>query len=547
MSNRATEHAGGKQSLLRCSSVWAALVVVILLTASIRIRLLDIPLERDEGEYAYGGQLILQQLPSDAPLHNIKPGIYLAYALIMAVFGTTHTGIHSGLLVINAATILVLFLLAKRLFGPATGVATAAFFAMLSLGQRVVGFAANREHFVILTALGGILLLLGAIDYQKWLPLLASAVLLGVTALMKANGAVFIVFAGAFLFFCELRRRPFNWKAFVAKGALFTWGVLLPLAGLCIILLWVGLFKMFWFWKLGPTMKYASAQPLLTGIRILKIWSVGIVGSAVLIWLLTVIGFIGLLWDKKTRKHSVFVMGFAFFSVLAFCPGFYFRPHYYILLLPAAALLAGIGVSFIAQQLLRVGPAVLRKFAPAILVLVVLFHSAYKQRGFLFQLSPAQVSRMTYGTNPFLESLEVARFIKEHSTKDDHIAVLGSEPQIYFYSNRHSATGHMYTYPLMAKHDFALEMQEEMIREIESAKPKFLVFVNVRTSWLTQIDSEELIFTWFQQYKRKYYDQIAVIEITGGEQSIYRWGGESAGHLPRSKDWLSVFRRKSEV
>ncbi|MHC4424424.1 MAG: hypothetical protein ACYSWR_07145, partial [Planctomycetota bacterium] len=90
--------AKGQQSCNRYW-VWCVLLAVVLLTAAIRIRLREVPLERDEGEYAYGGQLILQGLPSDAPLYNIKPGIYIAYALIQAVFGQTHRGIHIGLLV----------------------------------------------------------------------------------------------------------------------------------------------------------------------------------------------------------------------------------------------------------------------------------------------------------------------------------------------------------------------------------------------------------------------------------------------------------------
>jgi hypothetical protein len=40
---------------------WRALAAPVLgLTIASRIRLLGIPLERDEGEYAYAGQLMLQ-------------------------------------------------------------------------------------------------------------------------------------------------------------------------------------------------------------------------------------------------------------------------------------------------------------------------------------------------------------------------------------------------------------------------------------------------------------------------------------------------------
>jgi hypothetical protein len=43
---------------------WCALVVIVFaLVIAIRIRLLRIPLESDEGEYAYAGQLMLQGIP----------------------------------------------------------------------------------------------------------------------------------------------------------------------------------------------------------------------------------------------------------------------------------------------------------------------------------------------------------------------------------------------------------------------------------------------------------------------------------------------------
>lgn len=37
---------------------WLVVVLVLLFAGFIRFRLLDLPLERDEGEYAYAGQLL---------------------------------------------------------------------------------------------------------------------------------------------------------------------------------------------------------------------------------------------------------------------------------------------------------------------------------------------------------------------------------------------------------------------------------------------------------------------------------------------------------
>lgn len=65
-------------------------VATILLVALVRLRLLNLPLERDEGEYAYAGQLMLQGVPPYQLAGNMKfPGTYAAYAIIMAGFGQT--------------------------------------------------------------------------------------------------------------------------------------------------------------------------------------------------------------------------------------------------------------------------------------------------------------------------------------------------------------------------------------------------------------------------------------------------------------------------
>jgi hypothetical protein len=546
ISRNATQHATKRQPLHHRYWVWASLLTIILSTAAIRVRLLEVPLERDEGEYAYAGQLILQGIPPYAQVYNMKmPGIYAVYALILTIFGQTHSGIHLGLLVINAATIIVLFLLAKKLFDPVAGVAAAAAFALLSLGQWVLGASANAEHFVILPALGGIVLLLRAGDGQKWLLPLTAAVLLGLGFVMKQHGAAFIVFGGLYLLFSEVRSRPFNWKLFAVKGVLFLVGALLPFAVTCLVLWRYGVFEKFWFWTFTYAREYVSTVPFLIGLKRLKMWIILIVSSSVLLWILASIGLTCFWWNKKARQHCVFAIGFLFFSFLAVCPGFYFRSHYFILLLPAVALLAGVGISSIQTLLAQTRSALVGRAIPILLVFFVLFHAIYQQRNFFFVMSPSEASRSTYGSNPFPESLEVARFIKENSTKDDRIAVIGSEPQIYFYSNRRSATGYIYTYALMEKHSYALKMQEEMIREIESAHPTFLVFVNVSSSWLVRPDSETMIFKWFERYQQKYFRQVGVIDIIPVERTIYHWEEKVLGYSPRSKHWLLVFRRKS--
>src|SRR5439155_26815833 len=140
---------------------WVLAVAVFSLTTAVRIRLLGIPLERDEGEYAYAGQLLLQGIPPYKLIYTMKfPGTYVAYAITMFFFGQTITAIHLGLLFVNSATSALIFFIGKRLLNSTVGIAAAASYALLSLIPSVLGLAANATHFVVSPVLGGPFLLL---------------------------------------------------------------------------------------------------------------------------------------------------------------------------------------------------------------------------------------------------------------------------------------------------------------------------------------------------------------------------------------------------
>src|SRR6185436_19492825 len=94
--------------------------------------------------------------------------------------------------------------------------------------------------------------------------------------------------------------------------------------------------------------------------------------------------------------------------------------------------------------------------------------SVFAHRDVLLRLPVAAASRQLYAANPCPEAVEIAKYIKAHSTKDETIVVLGSEPEIYFYADRRSATGYIYMYSLTESQPYAAAMQDQMIREIEA-------------------------------------------------------------------------------
>jgi len=155
------------------------------------------------------------------------------------------------------------------------------------------------------------------------------------------------------------------------------------------------------------------------------------------------------------------------------------------------------------------------------------------------------VSRAIYQSNPFPEAVEVAEYLRNHSDPSARIAVLGSEPEIYFYAHRHSATGYIYAYPLMEEQPYALTMQQEMISEIETARPEFIVVAEVPLSWLIKPKSEMHIVTWTRQYIQDHYERVGVADILSKDHTEYRWAEDSTHYRARSSSVVYVFRRKA--
>ena len=179
---------------------WAVVLVVLLATAVVRLRLLEIPLERDEGEYAYAGQLMLECIAPYQLAYNMKlPGTYAAYAVLMAGLGQTIAGIHLGLLLVNAATILLVALLGIRLFGTVPGVAACGAYALMSVGSKVMGTQAHATHFVVLAALGAAVLLLRYSGSKDPRTLCWSGLLFGLAFVMKQHGLFFGAFGAIYL------------------------------------------------------------------------------------------------------------------------------------------------------------------------------------------------------------------------------------------------------------------------------------------------------------------------------------------------------------
>jgi hypothetical protein len=545
------------------------LSVSALFTILCRLRLLGIPLERDEGEYGYAGQQMLAGIPPFVSIYHVKfPGIYAVYAIIEAIFGQTTAGIHLGLLVVNILSGTILFFIGARIIGKTYGAFAVSCFFVITLSQTTSGFSANSEHFLIFFAMLGILLALIAtapatekqeitagsvFPFSRVLParpflIFYSGFSLGIAYTIKQQAFLFILFCLYFLFFKWIVEKPANYKRILFEFILYCVGAGLPFGITCLIFLRLGIFDKFWWWTWSYPRIYAQLIPFSQALYRFKLafFSSSLhTGLWTIFWPLCALAAVGMVAAirNKVRWKTLFLSSLLLSSFIAVSIGFSFYPHYFLLAAPSVALLAAAGAESIAGCFSSKQSHLPFINTGTLAIIIVLMFAIYMERSYLFDLDEISIARAAYGGNPFPESVEIGNYLKNNTSTEDKIAVLGSEPQIYFYSGRKAATHYIYTYEMIADHPYAHQFQTEMIKEIQEAKPKFLLVVNINASWHARPAEhiDNTIFDWLEKYAPGNYLRTGIIE-----RDFSCWDNplQNVQCKPRTDGYIAIYKRR---
>jgi hypothetical protein len=270
-----------------------------------------------------------------------------------------------------------------------------------------------------------------------------------------------------------------------------------------------------------------------------------VVTPAFPIWILAFVGLSALLWSTSARRHSSFILVLFLFSFLSLCPGAYFRPHYFVLLLPATAMLVGVAVDSTTEKLTKHSKKTYSVLIAALVFVASLGYSIFEQRRVYFSMSLPEVSQEFYGANAFVPAIKIADYLRNNSSGTARIGVLGSEPEIYFYAHRHSATGYIYMYSLIGRQKYSTRMREEMVRELQDNRPDYLVYVDIWDSWGDRNGGPQLaeFLALLEKYRNENYDTVGVADI--GEQTEYVWGNAANNYKAHSSSVIYALKRKS--
>jgi hypothetical protein len=494
------------------------------------------PLDRDEGGCAYAGWLLLNGNPPFTYFYDTKmPGIYYIYAFIMTIFGQTTEGIRIGVLLTVLINMFLVYKVFKKISGDsdANGLLSSAFYGMLTLDSGTLSLSGYSTHFVLTFVMLSLIFLLDALKNGKKIMFFISGLFMGLAFLTKQPAIFFVLFFLIYIIVIDLTGHVRTKDIFI-KVVFYLAGATSVFLFVCLIMKINGVFDRFWFMTVIYAFKHSNVVSIgqIPGYvnYFLKVTSVFFKITFILyvLWLLLTVFF-----TKESHKKIFHII--LFLSSAAFCTsGFYFTQHYFIIFALPISLAFSQNFNFSNEKLNKI------KNPLFVFLLILLLLSQYD---ILFKLNPAKVSRKIFLANPFPESEEVARFIKRNTKDTDKIAIFGSEPQILFHAKRKSATGYVYFNQLMEENETSRKMQQEAIKEIEDAKPEYMVFSNVDTSWMIRRNSSKQILDWIKYEGQENYDLVGLVDLEKNSETKYVWQEKIDKRRLNEPFLLAVFKK----
>ncbi len=522
--------------------------IIICLIAYIRSNFLNVPFERDEGSYAYCGNIILDgAIPFKDIGSQRLPGVFYSYAVMVAIFGYTLKSLHIGFIILNIISAIIIFLIGRRLFNNAAAIACALSWALLSMNMGISGFTIQSEHIVALFALAGIYFLIKYFDNKSYYLIALSGLFFSFAFEVKQTSFFLGLFAGILLVGKQFFEKDRDFKRIILSVLIFSAAVIIPVA-LDLFIVWKrGGWEDFNYWFFDIRKEYSSVISFDQGIDYLKMSWPGMYNNYKFIWIVSAIGSLSIFLTSVKWWVKLAVLGFFGFGFLTVMPGNHYYGHYFLQWVPTVCISAG-AFFFSVEEIIKTRfnlKAASRYIALGILVLAS-FSNISALKKYYFNTNSTQLLRQVYGLNPFPESKVIADKLNTMMTPEDKLAVFGTEIQMYFYTNkispsRFAGSGALLEFPIKK----AEEWQKEFMSDVEKANPRFLVFYSHPISWLAHPNVNNLIFPWFDKFSAEKYNLIGYADMYDN-MTNYVWAPniDLVNSPPKSQYKIFVFERK---
>jgi hypothetical protein len=450
-----------------------SLAGLALFFVALRVKLVDAPLSRDEGVFAYAGWLLNQGLAPYVHAHeSMPPMIFYTYALASWLDGAPWwTPRLLAYLAVAGAT-LVLGRITALGFGRSAGHVVMWLVTPLFLLPRLAHFPASPDVLLILPALLTVWMAVATRERSRPGHWFGAGVTAAVALWYKPTALPLLLYVfGVWSF--ETLRAPGGVRRWAGRAACTAAAMALVSALVTVWYLAKGAGQALWECVFVFMGHYAQAtDPGAAPFSQIALYF----GSSWPLMVALIPAFVLLRPPRWIYHLGLFGAAMASSFGSAYL-------HYYLIVMPFWALLA-------AASLDRLGeipgrrlpfPAPVWKTALAAVVVGSLLVPGLDA----LRLPRSELHAAYPGRHyPFYEARLVANRVAELSGPDDRVFVAGSEPQILFYARRHSATRFIQAYMLTMDSPLVSAYQAETIADLERTAPKLVVMVQMPSSWL---------------------------------------------------------------
>ncbi len=458
---------------------WLGIVSIFLL---LRLPTLMLPFERDEGEYAYIAQQVIDGgVPYRDAFDQKPPGVFVVYLVAFLLMGQSVLAVHVMMGLCTLASAILLFKLVQRLVSTGAGLAAAFVLVIVTAERSVLGTAANTEIFMILPMIGSLLCLVPKKGLPKPSRLVAAGALSACAFWTKQVAATDAIFVAGWVAMLDLVTFPkINYRRLLLNQLFLAIGGFIVTAVIFLYFIFNGALHDFLYCVFTYNFGYATKEIDSGSLLLERFWRTfgGILAGDWTIWLALIGGLIVLgLQFRKNWRVAAFFAAFFVLSFLGACIGGYFRPHYFTQVLPAVSALAGIGLAWLLARMSRISVREIRWVLYGSLFTLIFTFVIIRNASILFAFNSHLQSYRIYGGTSFIFSRELGDELQSLTAPTDTILVAGTEPQIAFFSHRKNATRFIFFDPLLGDYPGIVEQQEIAISEIIQNNPAYIIDV----------------------------------------------------------------------
>ena len=451
---------------------------------------------RDEGEYAYSAQLLINGVaPYQHSFIQKPPMVIYSYAVADLLAPHVYYGPRLLADLFVAAATLLLGYAAALEFGVGVAFCTMCLATPMVLLPTLDQYPANTEMFMLLPLMATVALFLHGRKHGHAGKFLVAAGMLGMVTFLYKYTSLPLV---GFVYLCWLFEiaRLRNGDRFWRSLGLLAFGSILASVIVLGWFLWRDGGAHLWECTIQFNRYYLGSK----NFALTNLWQ-NVAGFWSSWWILFFLAPAALLMRGTRVWFWVGLFILAWFSTGNSAYG-----QYYVLIMPFWALLAAVGIRALGFRLGEWQGRPSRWFGSlaGVIVLILILRVDVPW----MTCSPERFAVAKLSGYPFLESQLVARKVAELTSSGDPVYIAGSEPQILYYAGRFSPTRFITAYAMMIPTPVAQQYQQEAIADLLKNPPAVVVFVGNGTSWLRQEKTPGLFLDFLGRFLSEGYQRV---------------------------------------